>query len=137
MEYLDLTTCSVQALLEELSSWGPVTTIVFSHGSVFEFKGSFPLGKEGEGFYNFGHEVSAESGGSGFKGHLRLDNVANIRFQDRAHRGRSSYAFVFEDDDSNCIFKVFLGRDLGGEIDRLQLEKFNMLRSKRDVTILD
>lgn len=137
MNYLDQTTHSVQALLEDLSSWGPVTTIVFSYGSVFEFKGRFPLGKEGEGFYNFGHEVPAAGGASGFQGHLRLDNVAHVRFQDRAHRGRPSYAFVFEDDDSNCIFKVFLGRDLNGEIDRHQLEKFNRLRSKRDVTILD
>ena len=124
MKYLDLTTHSVQALLEELSRWGPVTTIVFSSGSVFEFKGRFPLGKEGEGFYNFGHEVPATDGGSSFQGHLRLDNVAQVRFQDRAHRGRPSYAFVFEDGDSNCIFKVFLGRDLSGEIDRHQLEKF-------------
>lgn len=39
-----------QGLLEILSRWGPLTTIVFSGGSVFEFKGAFPEGSVAEDF---------------------------------------------------------------------------------------
>ena len=55
-----------QALLAALPEWGPVTTIVESAGSIFEFKGSFPVGRNGHGYYNLGGE-------SGLHGHLKLE----------------------------------------------------------------
>lgn len=106
-------------LLEEISTWGSVTTIIFSGGSVFEFKGEFPRGELGSGFYNFGHAVVR-----GFQGHIRLDRIEAIRFQDSEHRGRQSYAFVFEDESCKCVFKIFLGRDEKGELFGSQLEAF-------------
>jgi putative heme utilization carrier protein HutX len=106
-------------LLEDISTWGCVTTIIFSGGSVFEFKGEFPRGELGSGFYNFGHAVVR-----GFQGHLNLDRIASIGFQDGKHRGRQSYAFVFKDQDDSCIFKIFLGRDEHGKLFDSQVEAF-------------
>ncbi|GMA84730.1 hypothetical protein GCM10025855_42650 [Shewanella glacialipiscicola] len=82
-----------------------MTTIVLHGGSVFEFMGPFPKGSVAEGFYNLSGPVP------GFHGHLNLKLVNHIRFQDKQHRGRESYAFVFENAEGEVIFKVFLGRD--------------------------
>lgn len=112
-------------LLELISTWGPLTTIVFSGGSVFEFKGAFPKGTIAEGFYNFGHGSK-----DGFQGHLNLDKVGSIAFQNKLHRGKQSYAFVFQGNSGECIFKVFLGRDERGEVFEDQLASFNKLQQK-------
>ncbi len=109
-------------LLERLPTLGDTTTVILHGGCVFEFKGPFPKGSVAEGFYNL------QGSRPGFEGHLRLEAMARIRFQDRAHRGRASYAFVFEDEDGRSLFKVFLGRDEQGEIFPSQLQFFQQLR---------
>lgn len=109
-------------LLKDIESWGPVTTIVLHAGSVFEYKGVFPAGSVGHGFYNFG--VS----GSGFHGHLNLKVIDHISFQEKPHRGRESYALVFMTADEEPVFKVFLGRDEHGFIFPHQKEKFFLLK---------
>jgi heme iron utilization protein len=107
-----------QDLLETLSDWGTMVTIIIHAGSVFEFKGPFPKGKVAEGFYNLSGPVP------GLHGHLNLKQVKQIRFQDKPHRGRESYAFVFENADDEVIFKVFLGRDEKGELLAEQKQRF-------------
>ena len=113
----------VLPLLRALPHWGLLTTIIFSGGCVFEFKGPFPTGNIAEGFFNLDGPVP------GFHGHLRLDALQQVAFQDRPHRGRASYAFVFEDGSGHTVFKVFLGRDDNGEILVAQLEEFNRIRT--------
>lgn len=115
-------------LLQALPQWGNLTTIVFSAGCVFEFKGPFPPGEPGEGFYNLDGPVP------GLHGHLRLDAMAQVRFQDRPHRGRDSYAFVFEDAAGKTIFKVFLGREADGTLIASQLAAFRHIRDSLTVT---
>ena len=110
-------------LLRELPGIGDTTTVILHGGCVFEFKGPFPAGSIAAGCYNL-HGTRP-----GFEGHLRLDAMARITFQDRPHRGRASYAFVFEDGDGRPIFKVFLGRDASGEIYPEQLAFFRRLRA--------
>lgn len=112
---------NAQQLLEQISEWGSMTTIVIHAGSVFEFSGAFPRGSVAEGFYNL------QADGHGFHGHLNLQKVKQISFQTKPHRGRESYAFVFEDADGAVIFKVFLGRDEQGELLLSQREKFYQL----------
>lgn len=107
-----------QELLETLSDWGTMVTIIIHAGSVFEFKGPFPKGSVAEGFYNLSGPVP------GLHGHLSLKQVKQIRFQDKPHRGRESYAFVFENADDEVIFKVFLGRDEKGELLAEQKQRF-------------
>ena len=113
---------AVLPLLEQLPALGNTTTVILHGGCVFEFKGPFPGGSVAGGFYNL-HGTRP-----GFEGHLRLEAMTRVRFQDRPHRGRASYAFVFEDDNGRCLFKVFLGRDEAGEIFSDQLAFFDNLR---------
>jgi len=117
----------VLPLLEALTTWGNMVTIVFAGGSVFEFKGPFPAGSVGEGYYNLDGPTP------GLHGHLRLEKLCEVRFQDKAHRGRASYAFVFVDDAGHTVFKVFLGRDESGEIIAEQLEEFQRIRATLSV----
>ena len=110
-------------LMRQFSDWGKTTTIILQGGCVFEFKGVFPAGKTAEGYYNL------ESGGLGFEGHIRLTAVDRITLQNRLHRGRESYAFVFEDKDGQAIFKVFLGRDENGNVFDKQVDIFKKIES--------
>lgn len=110
-------------LLEMLPSWGNTTTIVIHGGCVFEYKGDFPQGSLAHGFYNLGN------GGKGFEGHLKLENISTITLQAKQHRGRDSYAFVFETVDSETLFKVFLGRDSSGELLAHQVQAFKTIQA--------
>ncbi|WP_439100594.1 ChuX/HutX family heme-like substrate-binding protein [Congregibacter sp.] len=112
-------------LLRQLPSLGPMTTVILHGSCVFEFKGAFPQGIESGGFYNL-HGPTP-----GFHGHLRIDAMTRVRFQDRPHRGRASYAFVFENQKEEVLFKVFLGRDDEGTIYEEQLQFFHRLRHSR------
>lgn len=113
-----------EELLKELATWGNTTTIVMHGGSVFEFKGPFPDGELAEGYYNL-HGPTP-----GFHGHLRLDRIAQVRFQEKAHRGRQSYAFCFESNSDGTVFKVFLGRDEQGELLPEQILAYTRLKDQ-------
>jgi putative heme utilization carrier protein HutX len=113
----------VLPLLRVLPDWGDTVTIVFSGGCVFEFKGPFPPGDVGEGYYNLHGSTP------GLHGHLRLDAIQRVRFQDRPHRGRASYAVVFVDEQDRTLFKVFLGRDADGRVRPSQLAEFHRIRT--------
>lgn len=119
-----------EALLRALAQWGPTTTIVQHGGCVFEFKGPFPPGAVGEGYYNLAGATP------GFHGHIRLDAIERIAFQERQHRGRDSYAFVFEDAGQVVLFKVFLGRDSTGAVYPEQLRKFHSIRDGLSVDVI-
>jgi len=116
-----------EVLMHRLATWGNTTTIIIHARCVFEFKGPFPEGTFGEGFYNLDGPVP------GFHGHIRLDAIDHIGFQDKLHRGRQSYAFNFQDKDKNNIFKVFLGRDEQGDLIAEQVESFKQIQCTLEV----
>lgn len=112
-----------QEILEQLPAWGDVVTIVLHGGSVFEYKGPFPPGTVARGFYNL------RGTRPGFEGHLRLDAIDHIAFQDRPHAGRIAHALTFNDVEGHNIFKVFLGRDEDGAIWPEQISAYEALRA--------
>jgi len=114
-------------ILEQFPTWGDMVTIVLHAGCVFEYKGPFPPGEVGRGFYNL------KGTRPGFEGHLRLDAIDHIGFQDRRHAGRSAHALTFNDAEGNNLFKVFLGRDENGDLWPEQLEAYEALRVQGDI----
>lgn len=120
-----------QALMCELATWSNTTTIILHGGCVFEFKGPFPKGSVGDGYYNL------DGSAPGFHGHINLKVIDHIVFQDRPHRGRESYAFCFQNKDSDNIFKVFLGRDADDELIAEQVEAFQRIKESLQVTAAD
>jgi putative heme utilization carrier protein HutX len=113
-----------QEVLEALPAWGDLTTIVLHGGCVFEYKGPFPPGSVAKGFYNL------QGTRPGFEGHLRLEAIDHIGFQDRPHAGRVAHALTFNDKRGRNLFKVFLGRDADGEIWPDQIAAYEALRSE-------
>ncbi len=113
-----------ETLLTELTSWGNVTTIVHSEGSIFEVKAPFPKGKNAHGYYNLmGREGQLH-------GHLRLDLISDIALVSKAFRGTESHYFGFFNEQGNSVFKIYLGRDKKRQLLTEQVEKFNLLKQQ-------
>lgn len=112
-----------QSLLEELTGWGPLTTIVESEGSIFEFKGAFPAGKPGHGYFNL---YSKE--GTGLHGHLLLSQVSHIALLAKPFMGKASYSLQFFAANGRTMFKVYLGRDKLRQLLPEQVALFEQLR---------
>jgi putative heme utilization carrier protein HutX len=113
-----------KSILEDLPSWGPVTTIVHSMGSIFEVKAPFPKGKEARGYYN----LMGKDGE--LHGHLRLDLVAKIGLVSKTFMGQESYFIGFFAKTGECVFKVYLGRDKHRKLFPEQIEKFQQLKTQ-------
>ena len=111
----------VESVLRDLPSWGDLVTIVSHGGCVFEYKGPFPAGEIGKGFYNL------KGTRLGFEGHINLKAIDHIAFQVRKHAGRVAYALNFNDKEEANLFKVFLGRNGAGEIYPDQKYRFDLL----------
>jgi putative heme utilization carrier protein HutX len=111
-------------VLQALPAWGDVVTIVLHGGCVFEYKGPFPPGEVGRGFYNL------KGTRPGFEGHLKLDAIDHIGFQDRPHAGRIAHALTFNDARGRNLFKVFLGREENGAIKADQIRAYEALREQ-------
>ena len=116
-----LHTDKVVSVLRDLPSWGDLVTIVLHGGCVFEYKGPFPAGEIGKGFYNL------KGTRPGFEGHINLKAIDHIAFQVRKHAGRVAYALNFNDKEGANLFKVFLGRNGAGEIYPDQKYRFDLL----------
>ena len=111
-----------EALLADLASWGQVTTIVESDGSIFEVKAPFPKGKTARGYYNL-------MGRDGeMHGHLKLDNVVGIALVSKLFMGKEGHSFQFFGHSGRCIFKIYLGRDEQRQLLPDQVERFKALR---------
>ncbi|WP_273859324.1 heme utilization cystosolic carrier protein HutX [Photobacterium sp. GSS17] len=111
-----------KAILEDLSGWGPVTTIVHSMGSIFEVKAPFPKGKEARGYYNLMGKPGE------LHGHLRLERISDIALVSKPFMGQESYFIGFFATGGECVFKVYLGRDKQRQLFPEQIEKFQQLK---------
>ncbi|WP_087026472.1 heme utilization cystosolic carrier protein HutX [Thaumasiovibrio subtropicus] len=111
-----------EAILNLLPEWGPVTTIVISHGSVFEVKAPFPKGKFGRGYFN----LMGENGE--LHGHLKLDLITDIGLISKPFMGKESHHIAFYNGEGACVFKVYLGRDEKRKLLPEQLVKFQQLK---------
>lgn len=111
-----------ESLLSELTSWGNVTTIMHSEGSIFEVKAPFPKGKMAHGYYN----LMAKEGQ--LEGHLKIDLIDHIALVSRPFRGNESHYFGFFTEQGNSMFKIYLGRDKKRQLLTQQVEKFKQLK---------
>ncbi|WP_022941794.1 heme utilization cystosolic carrier protein HutX [Psychromonas hadalis] len=113
-----------ESLLSELTSWGNVTTIIHSEGSIFEVKAPFPKGKFAHGYYNLmGREGELH-------GHLKLDLITDIALVSKPFRHSESHYFGFFTQQGNSMFKIYLGRDKKRQLLTDQVEKFQQLKIK-------
>ncbi|WP_028113636.1 heme utilization cystosolic carrier protein HutX [Ferrimonas kyonanensis] len=114
----------LDALMADLPEWGPMTTIVSVAGSIFEFKGSFPKGKPGHGYYNL------VTKGEGLHGHLKLDAVAQVALVSKPFMGSDSHSIQMFDASGAIIFKIYLGRDKKRLLLADQVQRFTALKQQ-------
>jgi putative heme utilization carrier protein HutX len=113
-----------QSLLTEIVQLGPVTTIIHSHGSIFEVKATFPKGKLAHGYYNLmGKEGQLD-------GHLRLDLITDIALVSKPFRGAESHYFGFFTQQGDSMFKIYLGRDKKRQLFPEQIEQFKQFKTQ-------
>ena len=111
-------------LFAALPEWGSMTTIVTRGGSVFEFKGPFPTGKYGHGYYNLYTKRE------GLHGHLKVDAFSAIALISKAFRGTESHHFCFFGSDEAPVFKIYLGRDKARQLLPEQVALFQRWRQR-------
>ena len=109
--------------MNDISSWGDVTTIINTEDGIFEIGGSLPSGTLGHGYFNLG-------GSAGLHGHLKHDRCSSVAFVERNFNNKKSVFVAFVNVNGGIMFKVFVGRDEKRELKEDQLAKFRALRDK-------
>ncbi|MGL4668816.1 MAG: heme utilization cystosolic carrier protein HutX, partial [Saezia sp.] len=85
-------------VLTKVSAMGSVVVIIHVSGQIFEFKGDFPQGELGHGFYNL------KGNGSGLHGHLRPEKCKSIYFVERPFMKKDTASIQFMDHDGATMF---------------------------------
>ncbi|MCC7046615.1 MAG: heme utilization cystosolic carrier protein HutX [Alphaproteobacteria bacterium] len=110
-------------VMQDISGWGDVTTIVHTKDVILEFEGSLPAGVLRHGFYNL-------NGGGPLRGHLRHGNCRAIAFLRRPFMGTDTLSVQFCNADGEAMFKIFVGRDRERRLKADQVERFARLERR-------
>ncbi|MEO1158990.1 MAG: heme utilization cystosolic carrier protein HutX [Pseudomonadota bacterium] len=105
-------------VMEEISSWGKLTTIVNTPEMVLEAKGPIGKGSMGRGYYNIPGAIG---------GHFKPGEFHAISFITRTLMGKPSRSILFFNTHGSCVFKLYLGRQENREMIPEQVEKFDQL----------
>lgn len=112
-----------EAIMSELTTWGPVLFIVHTADIVLECEGAIPPGQLGRGYFNL-------HGDSPIGGHIKAENCRDIAFVSRPFMGRLSCSIQFFNTSGEAMFKIFVRRDEKRELVAEQVEHFNALRAR-------
>lgn len=110
-------------VMDDLTTWGKVMTIINTDDGIFEIGGEMPKGTVSHGYYNL-------AGSAPLHGHLKHDRCGAIAFVERTFNNKKSVFVAFVNIDGGIMFKVFVGRDEKRELKEDQLVKFRTLRDK-------
>lgn len=111
------------AALDSIATWGVVTLVVHTPDAVVEFKGAFPSGSLGRGYFNL-----KEAGG--LSGHLRPERCTRIVFLERPFMGLDTAGVLFMNPDGECMMKIFLTRRDDKALDAEQLAAMHALKAQ-------
>jgi hypothetical protein len=114
-----------EAIMSELTAWGPVVLIVHTPDIVLECAGPIPPGTVGRGYFNL-------HGDSPIGGHIKAENCRAIAFVSRPFMGRSSKSIQFFNAAGEAIFKVFVRRGEDRDLVSSQSELFEALRKRHE-----
>ncbi|MBY6187134.1 heme anaerobic degradation radical SAM methyltransferase ChuW/HutW [Marinobacter hydrocarbonoclasticus] len=109
-------------LMAALTDFGPTTTVIEVAGQILEYKGGFPEGRYGHGFYNLQ--------GEHLRGHLDPKAVCHIAFVRRPFMRLETRSLWLFNADGQCSFKIYLGRDEKRKLLPQQVEKFEALEQE-------
>lgn len=110
----------LEAILQAVTSWGPILFIVHTPDLVLECEGPLPPGTFGRGYFNL-------HGDSPIGGHIRASRCKEIAFVSRPFMGRDSRSIQFFNVDGDAMFKIFVRRDESRNLIAEQVARFDAL----------
>ncbi|MEM0986611.1 MAG: heme utilization cystosolic carrier protein HutX [Pseudomonadota bacterium] len=113
----------MQEILHDVADWGAVLFITEGNGVITGTSAVLPKIFLHDGYYHF-------FGESGFGGHIAEHGVQNIAFIDRPFQGRRSLSIHFYDPVGEPMFKVFLSRELNGDMKADQIDRYFALKAR-------
>lgn len=111
------------AVMDSVSTWGPVSVPLTTASSIVEFNLVLPLGEIKNDYFYWLREGP-------IRGRLRVDQCDCIAFVERPFMGRPSAAVLFFNREGNIMFKIFLSRDENHQLNQTQLSLFRSLAKR-------
>ncbi|MEM7663522.1 MAG: heme utilization cystosolic carrier protein HutX [Pseudomonadota bacterium] len=108
-------------ILHDVSEWGAILFITEGNHVITGQSAELPQVFHKDGYYHF-------FGVGGFGGHIKDDACAHIAFIERQFQNRNSRSIHFYDGDGEPMFKIFLSRELNGEMKEDQVNRWKQLR---------
>ncbi|WP_412033838.1 heme utilization cystosolic carrier protein HutX [Rahnella laticis] len=108
------------AVWDNITEWGDVTTLVNNEDLILEFHGALPTGTHRHGYFNL-------RGKQGMSGHIRATNCQHIALVERRFMGMSTASVWFLNASGYAMLKVFVGRDSHRQLLSDQLNAFRAL----------
>ncbi|MEL6415718.1 MAG: heme utilization cystosolic carrier protein HutX [Pseudomonadota bacterium] len=111
------------ALLTDVGEWGAVLFITEGNSVITGMSVEMPQVFLKDGYYHF-------FGQGGFGGHIEENACRHIAFIERHFQGRNSHSIHFYDDRGEPMFKIFVSRELSGDMKPEQVERWGLLKQK-------
>ncbi|AXF74904.1 heme utilization cystosolic carrier protein HutX [Erwinia tracheiphila] len=108
------------AVWENITGWGAVTTLVNNQDIILELHGSLPPGHHSHGYFNL-------HGKDGLSGHIRASHCRHIAFVERPFMGMATASVLFLNAQGQAMLKIFVGRDSHRQLLADQLAAFHQL----------
>ncbi|MEM1149574.1 MAG: heme utilization cystosolic carrier protein HutX [Pseudomonadota bacterium] len=112
-------------ILKDISGWGPILFITEGAHIITGQSAELPQVFLHEGYYHF-------FGQGGFGGHIEEGACKSIAFIDRPFQKRRSLSIHFYGPTGEPMFKIFVSRELSGEMSEKQVESYFALRDQMD-----
>ncbi|MEL6665454.1 MAG: heme utilization cystosolic carrier protein HutX [Pseudomonadota bacterium] len=111
------------ALLTDVGEWGAVLFITEGNSVITGMSVEMPQVFLKDGYYHF-------FGQGGFGGHIEENACRHIAFIERHFQSRNSRSIHFYDDRGEPMFKIFVSRELSGDMKPEQVERWGLLKQK-------
>ena len=111
------------ALLTDVGEWGAVLFITEGNSVITGMSVEMPQVCLKDGYYHF-------FGQGGFGGHIEENACRHIVFIERHFQNRNSRSIHFYDDRGEPMFKIFVSRELSGDMKPEQVERWSLLKQK-------
>ncbi|MEM9055673.1 MAG: heme utilization cystosolic carrier protein HutX [Pseudomonadota bacterium] len=110
-------------ILKDVAEWGAILFITEGKAIISGTSTEMPQVFHKDGYYHF-------FGTNGFGGHIKDDGCKNIAFIERHFQNRNSRSIHFYDQDGEPMFKIFVSRELSGDMNAEQVERWRNLRQR-------
>lgn len=110
-------------ILTDVGAWGSILFITEGNAVITGMSVEMPQVFFKDGYFHF-------FGQGGFGGHIEENSCQHIAFIERQFQNRNSRSIHFYDVTGEPMFKVFVSRELSGEMKAQQVEKWMALRDK-------